>query len=106
YTGKKMHALATNGQIPAPTLRFTEGDTAVIYVHNRTKNTVSFHWHGILLSNKFDGVPLLTTELIEPGDTYLFKFKIIQHGTYWYAAMDFFSINTAQKFICKYLRWY
>ena len=84
YTGKKMPALATNGQIPAPTLRFTEGDTAVIYVHNRTKNTVSFHWHGILLPNKFDGVPLLTTELIEPGETYLFKFKIIQHGTYWY----------------------
>lgn len=84
YTGKKMRALATNGQIPAPTLRFTEGDTAVIYVHNRTKNTVSFHWHGILLPNKFDGVPLLTTELIDPGDTYLFKFKIIQHGTYWY----------------------
>ncbi|MEX2336815.1 MAG: multicopper oxidase domain-containing protein [Fulvivirga sp.] len=84
YTGKKMRALATNGQIPAPTLRFTEGDTAVIYVHNRTKNTVSFHWHGILLPNKFDGVPLLTTELIESGETYLFKFKIIQNGTYWY----------------------
>src|SRR5690606_20771215 len=68
YTGKKMSALATNGQIPAPTLRFTEGDTAVIYVHNRTKNTVSFHFHGILLPNKFDMVPLLTTKLIVPGD--------------------------------------
>jgi CopA family copper-resistance protein len=84
YTGRKMRALATNGQIPAPTIRFTEGDTAEIYVHNRTEKTVSFHWHGILLPNKFDGVPLLTTELIEPGDTYLFKFKIIQNGTYWY----------------------
>ncbi len=76
YTGKKRRALATNGQIPAPTLRFAEGDTAIIYVHNRTKKTVSFHWHGILLPNKFDGVPLLTTELIEPGETHLFKFKV------------------------------
>ena len=84
YTGKKMPALATNGQIPAPTLWFTEGDTAVIYVHNNTKKTVSFHWHGILLPNRFDGVPLLTTELIKPGENHLFKFKIIQNGTYWY----------------------
>lgn len=84
YANKKMPALATNGQIPAPILRFTEGDTAALYVHNNTGKTVSFHWHGILLPNKFDGVPLLTTELIKPGDTYLFKFKIIQNGTYWY----------------------
>lgn len=84
YAGKRMPALATNGQIPAPTLTFTEGDTAVLYVHNRTQHTVSFHWHGILLPNRFDGVPMLTTEVIEAGETYLYKFKIIQHGTYWY----------------------
>ncbi len=84
FTNKRMHALATNGQIPAPTLLFTEGDTAELFVHNKTDKTVSFHWHGILLPNKFDGVPILTTEVINPGDTYLFKFKIIQHGTYWY----------------------
>ncbi|MDX5347197.1 MAG: multicopper oxidase domain-containing protein, partial [Hymenobacteraceae bacterium] len=71
--------LATNGQIPAPTLEFTEGDTALIYVHNNIKGTISFHWHGILLPNRFDGVPLLTTELIEPGETHIFKFPIIQN---------------------------
>ena len=84
YAGKERPALATNGQIPAPALGFTEGDTAVLYVQNSTDHTVSFHWHGILLPNKFDGVPLLTTELIEPGETYLVKFKLIQHGTSWY----------------------
>ena len=84
YAGKQMPALATNGQIPAPALVFTEGDTAVLYVHNRTQGTVSFHWHGILLPNRFDGVPMLTTEVIEAGQAYLYKFKIIQHGTYWY----------------------
>ena len=37
YTGKNKHALAINGSLPAPTLYFTEGDTAEIYVHNTLK---------------------------------------------------------------------
>ncbi|WP_116125310.1 multicopper oxidase domain-containing protein [Lewinella sp. IMCC34183] len=84
FTGKPTRALATNGQIPAPVLRFTEGDSARLYVTNRTEGTVSFHWHGLLLPNKYDGVPLLNTTLIEPGDTYVASFPIVQHGTYWY----------------------
>jgi len=84
FTGKPTHALATNGSIPAPTLHFTEGDSARLYVNNRTEVTVSFHWHGLLLPNKYDGVPLLNTALIEPGATYLASFPIIQNGTYWY----------------------
>ena len=47
YTGKKVKALAINGQIPAPTLIFTEGDTALIYVHNTLRESSSIHWHGI-----------------------------------------------------------
>ena len=57
YTGKYRHAIAINGQIPAPILEFTEGDTAIIRVHNLMKMETSIHWHGILLPNKQDGVP-------------------------------------------------
>ncbi|MDR2917690.1 MAG: multicopper oxidase domain-containing protein, partial [Tannerella sp.] len=32
YTGKMRKAIAINGQIPAPILYFTEGDTAEIHV--------------------------------------------------------------------------
>ncbi|RYE04666.1 MAG: hypothetical protein EOP33_08865 [Rickettsiaceae bacterium] len=82
--GVRNHALATNDSVPAPTLTFTEGDTALIYVHNRTRKTVSFHWHGILLPNRYDGVPMLNTELIEPSQVHEFKFALKQHGTSWY----------------------
>ena len=34
YAGKEKRAIAINGQIPMPTLTFTEGDTAEIVVHN------------------------------------------------------------------------
>jgi CopA family copper-resistance protein len=85
FTGKKKRAIATNGQIPAPTLVFTEGDTAEIYLHNMLKNeSASFHWHGVILPNRFDGVPYLTTKRIGPGETHLYKFAVVQNGTYWY----------------------
>jgi FtsP/CotA-like multicopper oxidase with cupredoxin domain len=84
YTGKIVRALAINGQIPAPTLYFTEGDTALIYVHNMLKEETSIHWHGIIVPNQYDGVPYLTTAPIKPKETHLFKFPIVQNGTYWY----------------------
>lgn len=83
--GKKpKRAIAVNGQIPMPTLTFTEGDTAEIWVHNELKELTSLHWHGLFLPNKMDGVPYLTQMPINPGATYLYKFPIVQHGTHWY----------------------
>jgi CopA family copper-resistance protein len=84
YTGKKRHAIAANGSIPMPTLYFTEGDTAEIYVHNTLHEETIIHWHGVILPNQYDGVPYLTTQPIAPGKTHLFKFPIVQNGTYWY----------------------
>jgi FtsP/CotA-like multicopper oxidase with cupredoxin domain len=57
YAGKEKRAIAVNGQIPMPTLTFTEGDTAEIVVHNQLKESTSLHWHGVFLPNKEDGVP-------------------------------------------------
>ena len=81
---KPTRAIAVNGQIPMPTLTFTEGDTAEIYVHNELKESTSLHWHGLFLPNKEDGVPYLTQMPIEPGTTHKYTFPIIQHGTHWY----------------------
>jgi FtsP/CotA-like multicopper oxidase with cupredoxin domain/uncharacterized Zn finger protein (UPF0148 family) len=84
FTGKNKRAIAINGSIPAPTLTLIEGDTAEIHLHNQLKEETSLHWHGIILPNRFDGVPFLTTKPIHPGDTYVYKFKVVQNGTYWY----------------------
>lgn len=84
FTGKGKQAIAVNGQIPMPTLTFTEGDTAEIYVHNELEESTSMHWHGLFLPNKEDGVPYLTQMPIKPHTTHLYKFPIIQHGTHWY----------------------
>jgi hypothetical protein len=78
YSGKEKRAIAVNGQIPMPTLTFTEGDIAEIYVHNELNETTSLHWHGLFLPNKEDGVPNLTQMPIQPGTTHKYTFPIIQ----------------------------
>ena len=84
FSGKEKRAIAVNGQIPMPTLTFTEGDIAEIVVHNQLKESTSLHWHGLYLPNKEDGVPHLTQMPIESGETFTYRFPIIQNGTHWY----------------------
>ena len=85
YTGKKVKAIAINGQIPGPELHFIEGDTAVIRVHNKMHHhETSIHWHGLILPNEQDGVPYLTTAPIKAMTTHTYKFPLKQSGTYWY----------------------
>lgn len=84
YTGKFRHAIAVNGSLPGPTLTFTEGDTAVIYVHNEMMMATSVHWHGLIVPNRYDGVSYLTSPPIAPMQTYVATFPIVQNGTYWY----------------------
>lgn len=81
---KPKRAIAVNGQIPMPTLTFTEGDTAEIYVHNELNEETSLHWHGLILPNQYDGVPNLTQMPIKSHTTHIYRFPIIQHGTHWY----------------------
>ena len=84
YSGKEKRAIAVNGQIPMPTLTFTEGDIAEIVVHNKLNESTSLHWHGVFLPNKEDGVPYLTQMPIKPSETFTYRFPIIQSGTHWY----------------------
>jgi FtsP/CotA-like multicopper oxidase with cupredoxin domain len=82
--GRPTRALAMNGQIPAPTLRWQEGDTVRVRVHNGLDASASVHWHGLLVPNGQDGVPGLTNLPIEPGASHVFEFPLKQAGTYWY----------------------
>ena len=83
--GTPVRGFTINGGIPGPTLRFKEGDWARIRVHNQLKDKeTSTHWHGLLLPNKEDGVPHVTTPPILPGQTHTFEFQLRHSGTYWY----------------------
>lgn len=83
-TGRSRIATTVNGSLPAPILRVREGDTVTINVANRLAEPTSIHWHGIRLPNGMDGVPGLTFRGIMPGETFTYRFPIVQSGTYWY----------------------
>ena len=77
-------ATTINGVLPAPTLRWREGETVTIRVTNRLREATSIHWHGILLPAAMDGVPGLSFPGIAPGETFTYRFTVRQSGTYWY----------------------
>jgi CopA family copper-resistance protein len=84
-TGATRNALTVNHSLPAPILRWRQGDTVTLRVSNMTTaEDTSVHWHGILLPANMDGVPGLSFHGIPPGDSYLYRFKVRQAGTYWY----------------------
>lgn len=84
FTGAARVATTVNGSLPAPLLRWREGDTVTLHVTNRLREQTSIHWHGILLPSNMDGVPGLSFAGIDPGQTFTYRFDVRQSGTYWY----------------------
>jgi CopA family copper-resistance protein len=84
--GKEKKAITVNGQIPAPTLHFQQGDHVTIKVHNRLDKATAIHWHGIIIPWQMDGVEGISQTGIAPGEVFNYKFSLEQAGTYWYHA--------------------
>ena len=82
--GRTATATGINGTVPGPLLRFTEGHTAILDVSNALEESTSIHWHGLLLPTGMDGVPGLSFDGIDPGETFRYEFELRQTGTYWY----------------------
>ena len=83
-TGSSKTAITVNGSLPAPTLRWRQGDVVTLRVSNGLTEDASIHWHGILLPANMDGVPGLSFHGISPGEAYAYRFNVRQSGTYWY----------------------
>ena len=94
FTGQNRQATAINGSVPAPVLRWKEGDNITLNVRNTMAVDSSIHWHGIILPTEMDGVPGLSFDGIKPGETFKYQFKANQSGTYWYHSHSKFQEQT------------
>lgn len=96
FTGTPAIATTINGSLPAPTLRFKEGDTVTLRVTNHLKVTSSIHWHGLILPSNMDGVPGISNNFngIPSGKTFTYQFKLVQSGTYWFHSHSGFQEQT------------
>jgi FtsP/CotA-like multicopper oxidase with cupredoxin domain len=93
-TGQPAIATVVNGRLPAPLLRWREGDVITLRVSNRLTAPTSIHWHGMIVPADMDGVPGLSFDGIGPGETYVYRFKVNQSGTYWYHSHSRFQEQT------------
>ncbi len=94
FTGSPRMATTINGSIPSPILRWREGDTITLRVKNTLNVSSSIHWHGIILPYQMDGVPGVSFNGIPPGETFVYRFKVQQSGTYWYHSHSAFQEQT------------
>jgi CopA family copper-resistance protein len=94
FTGRRRIATVVNGQLPAPLLRWRQGEMVTMRVRNRLPVTSSVHWHGIVLPADMDGVPGLSFDGIPPGGEYIYRFTVNQTGTYWYHSHSRFQEQT------------
>ncbi|MBI4608577.1 MAG: multicopper oxidase domain-containing protein, partial [Candidatus Rokubacteria bacterium] len=82
--GKRIKAMAYNGQIPGPELRLKEGERVRIVLKNSLPEPTTIHWHGVDVPNPMDGVPGITQKAVQPGETFVYEFEATPPGTRWY----------------------
>ncbi|NVK35267.1 MAG: multicopper oxidase family protein [Rhodobacteraceae bacterium] len=77
-----MMSFGDNGA--PPVLRFKQGEELVVDVENQLGEASVVHWHGLRIDNRYDGVPYLTQEPVEDGQSFRYRVKSPDAGTYWY----------------------
>jgi FtsP/CotA-like multicopper oxidase with cupredoxin domain len=84
-SGREVDALTFDGRSPGPELRVRQGDLVEVELRNEdVEDGVSVHWHGVDVPNAEDGVAGVTQDAVLPGESYTYRFRAKQAGTFWY----------------------
>jgi FtsP/CotA-like multicopper oxidase with cupredoxin domain len=84
FKGRDLTMYAFNGQHPGPLLMVAQNAEVVVELRNALDQPTTVHWHGIRLDNRFDGVPELTQEPVQPGGRFTYRLRFPDAGIYWY----------------------
>ncbi len=82
--GVEATAYTYNGTVPGPLIRVTESDRVRVIIKNELPVPTTIHWHGVEVPNAIDGVPGMTQEPIQPGETFTYEFTAKPAGTFMY----------------------
>ncbi len=82
--GREILMFGFNGQIPGPLISVGQQSTIFVNFTNDTPFPTSVHWHGVRLDNRYDGVPGVTQDPVEPGATFRYQIYFRDAGIYWY----------------------
>ncbi|MFG2059568.1 multicopper oxidase family protein [Micromonospora sp. NPDC048930] len=93
-SGQQVQAWTFNGITPGPELRARQGDLVEVTLVNRLPGVgVTLHWHGVDVPNAMDGVAGVTQDAVAPGGQFVYRFRAIQVGTYWYHSHEMSSVQ-------------
>lgn len=82
--GHEMVMYGYNGQYPGPLIQAPKDATLIVRVTNEIQTPTTIHWHGIRLDNRFDGVPGVTQDAIEQGESFTYEVHVPDAGMFWY----------------------
>jgi len=82
--GTEVEMFGYNGQIPGPIIKVKQNSNLTINFKNSLNMPTTVHWHGLRLDNQFDGVPEITQDPIQPGESFIYELKFPDEGIYWY----------------------
>ena len=72
------------GAVPGPVIRLQRGEEAKIRLVNLLDEPTAIHWHGVRVPNPMDGAPPLTQAPVGPGESFDYRFRVPDSGTFWY----------------------
>jgi len=82
--GLKAKCWGYNGSVHGPVIEAVEGDRVRFFVTNKLDEATTVHWHGLIVPSGMDGVSGLNQAAIQPGETFMYEFPLVQHGTFMY----------------------
>jgi FtsP/CotA-like multicopper oxidase with cupredoxin domain len=79
-----VDALGFGGTWPGPRIEVVEGERIRAIFTNNMAESTGVHFHGQKLPNNMDGVPHLTQDPIQPGDSFTYEFVARTAGSHMY----------------------
>ncbi len=79
-----MELVGYNGSIPGPVIRVKQGSRLSVVVENGLAEPTTLHPHGVRASMQADGVPGITQEPIQPGESFTHEMTFPDAGVFWY----------------------
>jgi len=82
--GPKTDIWGYGGTVPGPVIRVPQGGIVDARLLNNIGEPTTIHWHGIRIDNRMDGVGHLTQPEVGAGETFDYRFRVPDAGTFWY----------------------
>jgi FtsP/CotA-like multicopper oxidase with cupredoxin domain len=79
-----LRMLAYNDSIPGPVIKAEQNSTITLNFTNHTDIEQTIHSHGLRVDNSSDGVPDLTQDAVQPGETFTYTINFKDAGVFWY----------------------